>query len=262
MRIGKSGGIPLYVQIRERLRAELDEMESDAPIPSEPDLEKKFNVSRITIRRAIEDLAAEGLLIRKQGRGTFVQRRKFTHELSGISSWTEQLKRLGFSPKTAHRKVRIEPAPSHLTETLRLSPDERVACFERVRLAAREPISHMINYVPMRLLPGFSVRQFSGESLYEFLEHEFGLAPAVSIDTVGARTASDEEADALHIEPKAPVLIVRRVSYLEDGTPLELAIVVSRGDRYEYQVSLEDRSRRVRVPELFQAALAGQKVDR
>jgi GntR family transcriptional regulator len=67
----------------------------------------------------------------------------------------------------------------------------------------------------------------------------------MSVDTVGTRPASEEEADALRIERKAPVLSVRRVSYLEDGTPLELAVVASRGDRYQYQVTLRGRPRPV-----------------
>lgn len=236
-------GIPLYVQIREKLRSELAQMEPGDPIPVEAELEKKFRASRITVRRAVEDLAAEGLLVRQQGRGTFVQRPKLTHELSLITSWTEQLKTLGFSPKTAHRKVRLEDARPHVIEALRLNPDEKVIRIQRVRLANREPISYMINYLPARLIPGFYQRKFVKESLYETLEREYGLKPATAVDTVGTRPASEEEADALRIERKAPVLSVRRISYLEDGTPLELAVVASRGDRYQYQVTLRGRRR-------------------
>jgi len=241
MRLDQMSGIPLYVQIRERLRSELAQMEPGDPIPVEAALEKRFKASRITVRRAVEDLVAEGLLIRQQGRGTFVQRPKLTHELSLITSWTEQLKILGFSPGTAHCKVRQESASQHVTEALRLSPEEQVVRLQRVRLAGREPISHMINYLPARLVPGFPQRKFADESLYEVLERDYGLKPALAVDTVSTRPASEEEAKALRIDTRAPVLSVRRVSYLDDGTPLELAVVASRGDRYQYQVTLRGR---------------------
>jgi GntR family transcriptional regulator len=238
MRLDQMSGIPLYVQMREKLRSELGQMEPGEPIPTETELEKKFRVSRITVRRGVEDLVAEGLLVRQQGRGTFVQRPKLTHELGLITSWTDQLRRLGFSPKTSHRKVQLEIPLAHVAEALCLAPDEQVIRLQRVRLASREPISYMINYLPARLLPGFAERKFKQESLYEVLVQEYGLVPAVAVDTVGTRPASEEEIDALRIDRNAPVLSVRRVSYLADGSPLELTIVASRGDRYQYQATV------------------------
>lgn len=261
MKLERASGIPLYVQIRERLRDELSQMEPGDPIPVEAELEKKFGTSRITVRRAVEDLVAENLLIRQQGRGTFVQHPKFTHELSLITSWTDQLKRLGFSPKTAKRRITIEKPLAHVAEALCLKNDEEVIRVQRVRLASREPISYMINYLPARLVPGFLNRLPLKESLYEFLESEYGLVPAMAVDTVGTRPASEEEAEFLRIERKAPVLSVRRLSYLDGGTPLELAIVASRGDRYQYQVTVHGRSR-FESSELLERVFSHSKVQR
>ena len=245
MRIDQLSGIPLYVQMREHLRSELDQIEPGIPIPTETELGKRFRVSRITVRRAIEDLVAEGLLLRQQGRGTFVQKPKLTHELNRITSWTEQLKTLGFSPETSHRKIIRQKAPAHVAETLCLASSETIFRIERIRLAQHEPISYMINFLPAKLLPGFNSHSFTGESLYDLLAQEYGFVAAMAVDTVGTRSASSEEANALCIEHKAPILSVRRVSYLQDGTPLELAIVASRGDRYQYQVALTGATRSI-----------------
>ncbi len=241
MQLGQISGIPLYVQIREKLRTELAQMEPGKAIPIEAELEKKFGVSRITIRRAVEDLVAEGLILRQQGRGTFVQRPKLTHELNLITSWTDQLKSLGFSPKTSHRRVEQRPALPHVAEALQLREQEEVISIQRIRLAGRERISYMINFLPASLVPDFMEREFAEESLYDFLRRCFSLEPATAVDTVGTRPASQEESDALRIEHNSPVLTVRRISYLENGKPLELAIVASRGDRYQYQVTLKNR---------------------
>jgi GntR family transcriptional regulator len=252
VQINQLSGVPLYVQIREHLRSELDQIEAGTPIPTEVELGKRFRVSRITVRRAIEDLVAEGLLVRQQGRGTFVQKPKLTHELNRITSWTEQLKTLGFSPETSYRKIIRQKAPAHVAETLCLAPSEAIFRIERIRLAQHEPICYMINFLPAKLLPGFKAHTFNGESLYDLLAQDFGLIAATAVDTVGTRSASAEESHALSIEHKAPILSVRRVSYLQDGTPLELAIVASRGDRYQYQVALTGASRNVSA-ELQQA---------
>lgn len=243
MQSKRTKGVSLYAQIREELRSELERMDSGDPIPTEAELEQKYGASRITIRRAVEELVAEGLLLRQQGRGTFVQKPKLTHELGLISSWTDQLKRLGFLPKTAKRKITIEKPQAYVAEALSLSLGEDVIRIQRVRLANREPISYMINYLPARLVPDFRKRISTEESVYEFLENEYGLMPAVAVDTVGTRFASEEESEALRVQRKTPVLSVRRLTYLEDGAPLELAIVVSRGDRYQYQVTVHGRPR-------------------
>ena len=241
MGLNRAAGVPLYVQLREQLRSELAAIDPGQQIPVEAELERKFNVSRITVRRAVEDLVGEGFLLRQQGRGTFVQRPKLTHELSRITSWTEQLQVLGFSPKTTNRKILREVAPMHVAEALRLNRLDEVLRIQRVRLSGREPISYMINYVPVRLVPDFSAAKFSVESLYELLERDYGLVPDIAVDTVSTRPASEEEAKALRIERKIPIMSVRRISYLSDGTPLELAVVASRGDRYQYEVTLHGR---------------------
>lgn len=253
MQVEQISGIPLYVRIREKLRAELAHMKPGEPIPVEAELEKKFGVSRITVRRAVEELVSEGLLLRQQGRGTFVQK-KLTHELNLITSWTEQIKRLGFKPKTAKLKITSERPMAHVAEALGLKPDEEVIRIERVRLADREPISFIVNFYPARLVPGLLRVKNPGESFYNLLEKEYKLTPAVAVDTVDTRLATAQEAAALKIEPRAPVLCVRRLTYLEGGTPLELANVVSRGDRYQYRVTVHGRPK-LESPELLNRLL-------
>ena len=113
----------------------------------------------------------------------------------------------------------------------------------RIRLVGEEPLSLMTNYIPTRLVPNINQECESVESLYELLEERYGLIPARAIDTVETRSATDEEAETLGIEPWAPILVVTRLSFLEGDVPLELANVISRGDRYQYRVTLHGRAR-------------------
>jgi len=239
--VSRRSDVPLYAQVREALREELAGMEPGQAIPAESELEGRFGVSRITVRKALDDLSAEGLVVRQQGRGTFVQNPKLTHELNRITSWTEQLRALGHEPYTKNTEcVAIEP-PGRIAHMLRLKAG-RVVRLRRVRLADDEPISVMVNYLPENLVPGLAEASIEHESLYELLEERYGLAPATAVDTVEAREASEQEAELLKVQPWSPVISVTRVSYLEDGRPLEVALATSRGDRYQYKVTLSGRA--------------------
>jgi len=235
--------IPLYVQVREKLREELAPSEAGTMIPPEAVLEERFSVSRITIRKAIDDLVSEGLLIRRQGRGTFRQVPKLVHDLNAITSWTEQLKALGYVPHTAAREVSEIPAPKKIQMLLQLASEERVIQLRRTRLANDEPMTLMVNYIPSNLVPGFVDASQETESLYELLSSRYGLSPAEATDTVETRPASEAESERLKIEPWSPVLVVTRVAHLKDGRPLEVGVAVSRGDRYEYRVKLQSPPR-------------------
>jgi GntR family transcriptional regulator len=239
----KTNGVPLYVQVRETLRGEYGQLPPKTAIPTELELIERFGVSRITLRKAIDDLVVEGLLERHQGRGTFTSVPKLTHELNAITSWTEQLQSLGYKPRTAHRICREITPPRRVAHALGLLSDEKVVMLRRTRLVGDEPLSLMTNYLPGRLVPNIVQTSKMVESLYELLEQRYGLIPERAIDTVETRSATDEEAETLGIEPWSPVLVVTRLSFLKDDTPLELAIAVSRGDRYQYRVALHGRAR-------------------
>jgi len=243
MRVKWATGVPLYVQVRQKLLEELSNMEPGEAIPTEAELEKRFAVSRITIRKAIEGLVSDGLLARRQGRGTFVQRSKLTHELDAITSWTEQLRALGYTPHTRDRAAEEILPPKRIAHLLKLVEGEQVIKLRRLRLANQEPITLMFNYLPSRLVPGFVEIPFTSESLYELLQQRYGLVAATATDTVETREASEDEAALLKIQPWSPVLCVTRLSFLDDGAPLEVAVAISRGDRYQYRVSLRGRIR-------------------
>jgi len=231
------------LQVREKLREELAHMEPGEAIPPERELESRFGVSRMTIREAVDDLVIERLLVRQQGRGTFVQKPKLTHELSTITSWTEQLRSLGYTPRTSLLESEEVVAPERVAFALNLQKGERVFRIRRLRLASEEPITLMANYLPSHLVPDLLEKSRLHESLYETLEKEYGIEPASAADTVESRSSTDEEAKLLKIDPWAPVICVTRISHFEDGRPLELALAVSRADRYQYRVRLRGRAR-------------------
>lgn len=237
---------PLYRKIERILRAEIEErLRPGDLIPTEAELEQRFGVSRITVRRAIDELAHANLLVRRQGSGTFVAQRKVTQELGILHSWTELMRELGFKPRTVDCEMMQVVPPAWVAQELNLDPvqPEAVLRIQRLRYADEEPISLMVDYVRLYFVPDLAERGLEGESLYETLEKRYGLDLAQAKDTVTARRATLFEARLLGIEPGSPVLYVTRVTYLPDNKPLGAATVVSRADRYEYRVTGQPSSK-------------------
>jgi GntR family transcriptional regulator len=233
-----SEDLPLYVQVREHLRSQIASMASGELISPEPVLCQEYRVSRITVRKAIDDLVSESLLIRKQGRGTFLAPPKLIHELNSITSWTDQLKSLNYIPHTVERSIEEMKAPKPIASMLQIGATDPVIVMRRLRLANDEPITHMVNYLPKSLVPNFREAMQDAESLYQVLGDRYSLVASRATDTVTARAATDMESERLGLEPWAPVIAVTRIAFLANGRPFEVSVAISRGDRFEYRVNL------------------------
>ncbi len=232
---------PLYQRVAEALRAELVGLATGAALPSEAALGARFRVSRITVRRALDVLAQSGLVVRRQGSGTFVAAPRVAERLGVLHSWTQAMRALGLEPRTVECTiVRAEPPP-WVSAALGLEAAETVWRVQRLRYAGDGPLCLMADYLRPRYVPDLEERGLDGESLYETLERGYGLRLARVEDTVSAREASAVEAGLLGVVAGAPVLHVARLTYVrvdpQADEPLGAATVVSRADRYEYRVT-------------------------
>jgi GntR family transcriptional regulator len=228
--------MPLWAQIADTLRKEIArEYGAGDVLPPELELEQRFGVSRITIRRAVSELAAEGLVTRQQGRGTFVRGTQITQDLGLLTSWTASIRKLGFEPQTVQTEIDVIEPDATIRTLLALPPKERVVRVYRVRYASGDPICLMTNYVGIGLLPDLPQQGLLNDSLFETMM-QAGIRPARAEDTVEAFAASANQASLLHIEPGAPLLQVTRVSWNQSGRPLDVAIVANRADRFRYTV--------------------------
>ena len=243
-----AGPLPLYAQLREALQREIETvMKPGDALPTEAELGQRFGVSRITIRRAMDELVAEGLVVRQQGRGTFVRKPPITQELTELLSWTSAMRRLGFSPETMRCEIDVIEPPRAIGAMLNLAPGERVVRVRRLRGAAGGVICIMSNYVPASLLPDLPRTGLRDDSLYAtLLAHD--LRPARIEDTVEARPATTAEAELLQIDPGSPLLQITRLSSDATGRPLDVAVVSSRADRYRYSVRYTARAGKDLLP--------------
>jgi GntR family transcriptional regulator len=216
-------------------------MKSGDMLPTEPEIEKMYQVSRMTVRKAIEELVAEGRVSKQQGRGTFVQSPGIIQEAGKITSWTEEMKLKGKETKTIGLQI-LEIYPSNkLAADLSLKKNEKVVCIKRVRVVDGEPLAIMVNYLRSTAVPGLLESGLTSESLYEELENRYNIVIERATERIRAREASELEAISLNIPPYSAVLQVTRLSYLSDGMPFEVVEMTTRADRYQYHIELSGR---------------------
>ncbi|MEO9325777.1 GntR family transcriptional regulator [Nocardioides sp. C4-1] len=230
------GPSPKHVQLRDVL-AEMaaHELEPDAAIPSERELMTRFDVSRSTVRKAIDALVVDGLLHKTHGKGTFVSRPRLESRLH-LASFSQDMRRRGLTPSTVLLGVASDVPPVDVAKALDLAADARAWRIDRVRLADGHPIALENGWYPADPLPGLD-RLDLGGSLYEIFTDTYGLGIDSAEQTLWGEVADAPTAQRLDAPVGTALLVFRRVS-LADGVPLEHVVSRYRGDRYQIHMSL------------------------
>ena len=223
--LNRSSGLPLYQQLYEQLRGKIvsGEWRPGDMLPTETNLLEQYEVSRATVRQALDALVQEGLIYRERGRGTFVAHPTVQQGL---------VRQRGFEPGTEVLSARLIPAGIDLAKALDLRPGEEIARIERLRLADGEPMSIEISYLVHRLCPGILKFDHAHHPLREVLEQEYQISIMRATQAIRAINASETIAERLAIEPEQSLLFIERVSLSQYDTPIEFLRIYNRGDRY------------------------------
>ena len=234
--------IPRYLWVYNTLKKQIEDFKFIAGdrLPSEPELEKQYNVSRTTIRKAVELLANQGYVHIQQGRGTKVLDFKTTQKLQYVTSFSETLREQGFEVVQNVLALETVKPPDSIAEMLSISGSEDMVKLTRLTLANEVPIAIMINYLFPGMVPDFEQNAREMESLYLLLETKYNIFIDAATDFISAATADSEIVSLLKIEKGAPLLIVRRISY-RGGEPIEFAELHIIAERYEYSVHTKER---------------------
>jgi GntR family transcriptional regulator len=230
---------PLYQQLQRSLREAIENrvFGPDDALPPERDLAEELQVSRITVRKAIDGLVEEGLLVRRQGSGTFVSAR-VEKNFAKLTSFSEDMRARGREP----RSVWLNKAQGTVTPeeamTLRSSPGTPVFRFHRIRYADDAPMSLEYATVLASALPSLESVE---TSLYEALEQN-GNRPVRALQRLRAMLFSAEQAKLLKTHEKAAGLLVERIGFLKDGSAIEFSQSYYRGDIYDFVAELSASS--------------------
>jgi GntR family transcriptional regulator len=224
-----------YVEVRDYLHTmATQELQPGEPVPSERELCDRFDVSRMTVRQAVDALVVEGLLQRVQGSGTFVARPKVDLQVR-LTSFSEEMRRRGMTPSVRNLRAEEIPASSGIARALEMSVGDPVVHLHQLRLADDEPMAVEHTWLPAVLVPGL-LDEGPLPSLYVELERR-GVLPTWGEDTVDAGDADPEEARLLGIPAGRSVLRIARRTFSAD-VATEYSRSVYRSDRYTLWVPL------------------------
>ena len=238
-KLDESSSLPLYQQLQRALREAIENgvIAPEDALPPERDLAEMLGVSRMTVRKAIDELAEEGLLVRKQGSGTFVSNR-VEKNFAKLTSFSEDMRARGREPRSVWLTKAAGTVTPEESLTLRSSPGTPVFRFHRIRYADDAPMAIEYATVLANCLPSVEAVQ---SSLYEALE-QTGNRPVRALQRLRAVLFTAEQAKLLKAQERDAGLLVARVGYLKDGRAVEFSQSYYRGDIYDFVAELSASS--------------------
>ena len=226
---------PLYRQLQRALREAIANrvLAPDDALPAEREFAEEMGVSRITVRKALDGLVSEGLLVRRQGAGTFVAAR-VEKNFSKLSSFTEDMISRGRTPRSAWLSRSEGQVTPEESLTLGLSPGAPVYRFHRIRYADGAPMALEYATLAAFCMPS---PEFVETSLYEALE-KTGHRPVRALQRLRAVLFTPEQAELLGVAPREAGLLIERRGFLKDGRTVEVTQSYYRGDAYDFVAEL------------------------
>jgi GntR family transcriptional regulator len=233
-RLREAPGTALYRRIANLLTEDIASgvLEPGHRLPSEQQLAEHYGVARMTARHALEQLAADGLISRRHGLGTFVANSKIVRRVTGMTGFFEDLKARGMTPVSRILRLETTPAGPRLAVRLGILENEPLVHLLRLRLANDEPAALTSAWLKAELCGAVMHSDLVHRSLYAILEEDCHLSLGHAEQRVEARRASREAAQWLCVRAGSPLLYVERLTYLSDNRLVGVTETLYRSDHY------------------------------
>lgn len=214
---------PLYQQLENEIKSLIqnDHLQAGDKIPAERKICQELGISRMTVHRALDNLAKAGWLDKAQGSGTYVREGYEASTISPLVSLSAQLNETNHQLKTEIKEVKVREADQKIAEKLDLQVGDKVNSFIRIRWVEAKPLLQEKIYIPWELAPGLLDVLTADNSLYQILQQKYNLALGRAEATVKAVVIQDELADRLDMESGNLGLYFDQLTYLLDGQPVE-----------------------------------------
>jgi len=237
----REGSIPLYHQLETIIRKKIlsGEYPAGSLVPSEAALAKKYELSRITIRRALDLLEKDDLVVRKRGKGTFVSDKLPALKTSRLDGSIEDLIAMGVKTKIKFIDASFITPPPKVKKLLLTKAGEEVLKVEKLRLVDRKPFSHVVNYLPAAIGKRINLKKIKTEPILLVLEDDLGISVSNAVQTIEATIADIEIAPLLEVQVGDPLMKVERTVYGVNKKPIEFVSVLYRADKYCFTVKLK-----------------------
>ncbi|MER5449793.1 GntR family transcriptional regulator [Streptomyces sp. NPDC002764] len=235
--LDRGSPVPLYYQLAQQLEAAIEHgvLAPGNLLGNEIDLSTRLGLSRPTVRQAIQSLVDKGLLVRRRGVGTQVVHSQVKRPLE-LSSLYDDLEAAGQGPTTQVVRNERRPAAPEVAAALGVAEGSEVIVLERLRLTHGQPVALLCNYLPATLLDLDSER-LEATGLYRMMRTA-GITLHSARQTIGARSATTDEASRLDEQEGAAVLTMQRTAYDDTGRPVEYGSHIYRASRYAFDFQL------------------------
>lgn len=240
--------VPLYLQVEASLKEMIEGLvySPGDQIPSERELSEALGVSRMTVRRAVENLTRRGLLERRSTQGTYVKQPQVLRRVGKefAQGLTQMLRMTGAAPGSRLLLFEIIPAPVKIAEKLQLRVGEMAVVLRRLRLANGTPFCIETSYLPQKLVPGLCAEDFALEntSLYAILRERYAIEVSKNDETLKMSYATPEEAELLGLRPNSPIILLRSVISNENDQAVEYLKSVNHPERVVFHSTAVIRS--------------------
>ena len=232
--------VPLYSKVEEVLASEIarGDLQPGDRLPSEDELLSRFDVSRITVRRAIQNLIQRGMVEIRRGRGTFVLAPVISQELTRLTGFVEDMDAHGRNASARVLSHGVVAANAAVARQLRISKGTRVMRIERVRLADSIPMSFDETYLPLEIGKQIVSNNLRIKPIFALLEEKYGIPLTEAEYRLEAAPAPARVAAALAITEGFPVFRIERTSFTEGGRPIDYEILSYRSDLIRFVTRL------------------------
>jgi GntR family transcriptional regulator len=236
-RLNRQGKLPLYDLIEQNFRDLISssQLKPGEAVPPEFELASIYNVSRLTVRRALDELARQGWINRRHGVGTFIANPTVTQIVPSKLSFTEQMRAIGRQPSSRLISCQVIPAETGIASHLKLQPGDPVIAITRVRLADDEPILLETSYLSQQRFVGLEDNtELTEASLYDTLSVRYQTNVAMMDQILEPVLLSKSEAKHLETQAGAPAIKSEVVAFTSNGEPIEFSWSVTRGDKCKF----------------------------
>ena len=237
----RNKAIPLYYQLETILRKKIlsGEIQAGTALPSEGALAQEYEVSRITVRKALSILEGDELIVRRRGRGTFVLEQPASFEVPKFTGSIEDLISMGIKTSTKVLDFSLTRVAKNITDHLGLPEGTEVVRIERLRLAKVSPFSYILNYLPPTIGQKIRSDDLLTKPLLKILEDDLGIDLAEATQRIEADLADSYVAPLLEVPVGDPLLKIERTVFDSEHKAVEFVSVLYRADRYYYTAKLE-----------------------
>lgn len=234
-------GIPRYKQIAEWLRTQIEKgiYEVDEKLPSENELCKKFSVSRVTVRKALQTLENEQIIYRSQGLGSFVNDDRAPQSFIHLTDFVEDMHRAGIEPSSKVIQLQSVSASEQIAKVLNIEPQSTIVRLDRLRLGDNQPVAFDITWLPMfygQLIEGYNLED---KTIYSILEEDFDIPVKKGLFRIEAENADSFVGKHLEIDSGTALLLIDRLSLTIGDKPIYYQKRYYRPDRVVYELMAE-----------------------